>query len=211
MFMVRCYVSNAIREENVTNDIRAVIAGMGYSFPMEEAVKQYQKTIGLQVHELDQKAFDDQRPFSEMSYLWTRRFGDSGSRWCNFFRLKSKRGYCVARIYDAGRHSPFGESPREDLTKTILIRMSFLTVDDCLDEIDDVLQRLRSRLDYIEQWHEDAGGNKTFSELRRKYTYPAFSDDEFRIARSLNDRRLLNALMTIKSSGGLLRRDFSVK
>lgn len=53
--------------------------------------------------------------------------------------------------------------------------------------------------------------NKQFSSLTEKYSPPEFSDEQFHIARTFTDSHQNYIVQTIKSSGGMLRRDTATK
>lgn len=211
MLSVKNYISSSFIKSNLKNEIKALIIEMGYFFPIDDAYSEYQKKLGVSIFELDQKSPFERRMFYEFSFPRVRTVDEDEISWCSFFRLKIQEEYCIIKIIDIASEVEPESTSKKGRNKKLCIKLCFLSIHEIEDEIQSILTNLKHKLNIIEGWKENIGSNSIFDELCRKFSYPIFTEDEFCTARSLNDNKLLNTLMMIKSSGGLLYRDFTIK
>ncbi|UHA72170.1 hypothetical protein [Paenibacillus sp. 481] len=203
MLSIKNYIVSNISSKNIISQLMETINSVGYVLPIEEAKKTFQLELGIPHVEHDDN--NTNRHMFEFNYLRRRLLSVNEYTWNSFFRFNNVN-YCILKV---------GEESEEDSKKAkntkFSIDICFILIDNDFDEIDRILGCFKKRIPSIKQWEEYRRISKTFDELSKTYTAPLFSKEEYYIANSLYDPSLLNILMSIKSSGGLLRRDVLTK
>ncbi|WP_025025587.1 hypothetical protein [Caldalkalibacillus mannanilyticus] len=197
MITLKSYESNILKVENLRDLLTDTIKKMGYNFPMEEAKSEYQKTLGINC--IDFKPEFGRRFFYEMNYL----YGSSkGIMWSTFFKLSNEKDYCLITLIEDDE-----TENKRSKTKRHKISLGFMSVDYNIDEIQKILDFLVENIRELDTWSVVQKKNEKFIELSQNYSSPVFSEEEYVFAKYFNDSLLSSIILTIKSSGSLLKRD----
>lgn len=190
--------------DEATNKLVSIIQGLGYRFPIEEANIKYKEALGLDCPE-----FDPENSYVRMlKNEFTFMYGDEIT-WATFIKLSNQRDYCIIKVI----HGEVDNASRRKKIEKKIPRFSltFISHDDNSTEINKLLETLTNEAFGITQWSLVKNRNKKFVELSQKYTSPTFTEDDYIVAKKLDDSNYSSILLSIKSSGSLIVRDLMTK
>ncbi|MNO38129.1 hypothetical protein D3C76_282240 [compost metagenome] len=202
MINIKNYISDNVPSNKISSRLIEAIEKMGYTLPIDEAINEFQKKLGLPSVE---NSVPNKRQFFEIQYMKNRLRENSGDIWNSFFRF-GNNNYCILKVIEKSE-----EDTRKSKTDKCSIDLCFIILDDNIAEIEMILEKFKTNISAIKQWKEYKKISETFNELSKSYSAPVFTSKDYLIAKSLYEPELLNILMSIKSSGGLLRRDALAK
>ncbi|OOE12501.1 hypothetical protein [Fictibacillus arsenicus] len=181
------------------NTIINILKDFGYEFPLDNIKGVVEESLGLLKTPFD---YQDERT-KEIQYLLRRSFANSGPyNWTTFFKLLNNYGYCIISLH---RDISTERKP------TFKIILNILTNGPLGDELDFLKEKITIATNNIEQWEQSQFINNKYAELSEDYTLPNFVEDDFNIAKIFKDKNINQIIQTIKSSGGMLRRDANSK
>lgn len=203
MLVLKKYISNPLSINNLQSNVKSVLLDMNYSFPLDDAKREYLKVVGIDLPDFKPQSPYERRFMFDLNYV----YGSSADvSWSNFIKLSNNIDYCIVKIIEDDQES---EKKTKNKKYNIVLTIVALQYDE--NEVSNILNAFKKNINSLTEWRIENSKNEKFVELSQNYSSPNFSQEDYNLAQIFNDTRILNLLMTIKSSGSLLRRDFIIK
>ncbi|GIP35945.1 hypothetical protein [Paenibacillus sp. J2TS4] len=188
MVHINSFVSNTVISTSIVNDIVSSIKGLGYRLPIEEAKINYIEALGFACPNFETEDLIERRFLYDLNYLYGLN-SNLNVNWSAFIKLSNDRDFCIFKVVEEVHDV---ETRRSKTKRSVKLELTFLTLSDSGEECDKILKGLKEKGIGITEWTKVIIRSSKFDELSQKYASPVFSENDYVIAKKLNDSKLLN-------------------